>query len=42
MKKVDVIYRAEVSGQKVDVRILREAVQGGGWVARNTVTGRDV
>ena len=45
MKSKDVvignIYRAKVSGQKVDVRILRES-EYGGWVARNTVTGRDV
>ena len=45
MKSKDVVigntYRAKVSDQKVDVRILRESDYGG-WVALNTATGREV
>jgi len=45
MKKKDVeiggTYRVKVSGKVVPVKILNECHYGG-WIGRNTVTGREV
>jgi len=46
MKKKDVqighVYAAKVSGRVVPVRLIRESQYGGGWIATNTKTNRDV